>query len=68
MKRSEVIILEESGVDNKRIEKLKKSLKGYKEIKEEMSTMEKIIIEKDRRIKDLEDMIKRDKAKTNKQK
>jgi len=59
MKKEEVKALEKNGIDHKRIESLKRSLKGYKELKKELTMMEKLVLNKDEEIEKLEKKLKR---------
>lgn len=53
MKEEEILSLRKNGVDHKRIESLKKSLKGYNELKKELRIMERLVLKKDEEIKNL---------------
>ncbi len=52
LKEEEILSLNKNGVDYKRIESLKKSLKGYSALKKEVTKMEKLVLSKDKEIEE----------------
>ncbi len=57
MKKEEQEALEKNGIDHKRIQSLKKALKGYNELKKELTKMERLVLKKDKEIEDLMELV-----------
>ena len=59
MKKEEIIALEKNGIDHERLQKLKKALKGYRELKKEVTKMERLVLQKDKEIEEFKKEIKK---------
>lgn len=59
MKEEEVKALEKNGIDHKRIQSLKRSLKGYGELKKELTKMERLVLNKDKEIEGLQKKVEK---------